>query len=268
MSVIDDVMKMYKASEDLYGYSLEAGYDNPIQSGVTNCSAWIRYVARVVEPSSQMAQMASSYTGVMARTGKRVANGAGRDAFPYDVARCGDLVLVSWNGHNPDYDHVEAYFGRDNPTGCECWGAGYAPAPHRTGDASAIVSRSYEWELRRIGWECDNMGNANHYRGPLATLQRFLTARHYYDGYIDGALDTDGYSPTILALQRYMGDRRYYHGLFDGRLDEGESLTVRALQSMLQDMDLYSGELDGKIDAWGSMTMEALEGLPVWDMGV
>lgn len=154
--IMRKVMAFYKADENKYGYSLTGDYDNPDSSGVTNCSAYIHYVARKLAPDSEMANMSYSYTGVMAAMGEYVADGTNNSSFPYDLAMPGDVLLVNWNWYNPDYDHVELYLGttvQGNDTGSELWGAGSAPCPHKNGGADGYIKYSHDWMLRRISWE-------------------------------------------------------------------------------------------------------------------
>ena len=153
--VMEKVMQQYVSEENAYGYSLTGDYDNPDVSGVTNCSAYIHYVARKVAPDSEMAGMSYSYTGVMAGMGEYVSDGTSNSSFPYDLAQPGDVLLVNWNWYNADYDHVELYLGTDtqgNWTGSELWGAGSAPCPHKNGGADAYIKYTHDWMLRRIGW--------------------------------------------------------------------------------------------------------------------
>lgn len=154
--IMRQVMDFYVADENKYGYALTGDYDNPDSSGVTNCSAYIHYVARKLAPDSEMASMSYSYTGVMAGMGEYVADGTNNSSFPYDLAQPGDVLLVNWSWYNPDYDHVELYLGtssQGNDTGSELWGAGSAPCPHKNGGADGYVKYTHDWMLRRIGWE-------------------------------------------------------------------------------------------------------------------
>lgn len=158
--VMSEVMRYYMAHENMYDYSIDkegvGDYDEPESSGVSNCSAYIRYVARKLSPNSEMANMPYSYTGVMAETGYSVADGTKNTPFPYDKAKPGDVLLVNWSWDNPDYDHVELYLGTEaqgNVTGSELWGAGSPPLPHKNGSASEYVKVTYNWQLRRISWE-------------------------------------------------------------------------------------------------------------------
>ena len=158
-SVIARVMRYYLDHANMYGYSIDkendGDYDEPETSGVSNCSAYIRYVARVLAPGSEMANMPWSYTGVMAETGRTVAKGTKNTPFPYDKAMPGDVLLVNWSWDNPDYDHVELYLGtpaQGNVTGSELWGAGSSPLPHKNGSANEYVKLTYNWCLQRISW--------------------------------------------------------------------------------------------------------------------
>lgn len=156
--IIDQVMQYYVGHENAYGYSLAdpSIYDHPDISGATNCSAWIRYVAKQLSPNSEMANMSSSYTGVMAVTGTEIASGTQNTPFPYGLAEPGDILLVNWTYYDPEYAHVELYLGTDaqgNTTGSELWGAGSPPCPHKNGYASSYVTGTHDWQLRRISWE-------------------------------------------------------------------------------------------------------------------
>lgn len=272
--IIKQVMQYYMDHEGQYTYSLDdSEYDDPPTSGASNCSAYIRFVARTLAPNSEMAQMPYSYTGVMAETGTSIAKGTMNTPFPYDLAQPGDVLLVNWSWDNPDYDHVELFLGtqaQGNFTGSELWGAGSAPLPHKNGYASTYVPNTYNWELRRISWRQtnrnmlmganrtdDNTANMNGYPDSIMHLQKYLMTQGYYNGKVDGIIDT-GYSFTVFALQRFLSDRRYYMGEFDGRLDNPESATIKDLQLWLTDMDLYHGDIDGRIDVHDSLTMRAL----------
>lgn len=262
-----DIMKVIMTANMLYenslGYSLDPSlFDDPDRTGYTNCSAWIRWLAREFAPDSEMAQLEYSYTGVMARHGSLVASGTWDDVYDLDMARPGDILLCTWMGSNPDFDHVELFLGYSNMTGSELWGAGYAPAPHRSGKLADMCRIASEWQVRRITWECANAYNMNHYRKALFNMQSWLEAMAYYTGEIDGRIDVD-FSPTVYALQRFLADRRYYKGDFDGVLDNGESMTIHALQRYLMDLDIYHGSIDGMIDHEGSFTMSAVERLEV-----
>lgn len=249
--------------ENSLKYSLDpALYDDPDRTGYTNCSAWIRWLAREFAPDSEMAQIEYSYTGVMARHGEFVTSGTWNDIRGLEQAKAGDILLCTWMGHNDDYDHVELFLGYDNPTGSELWGAGYAPAPHKSGKLESMCRLASEWQLRRITWECANRYNMNHYQRAVKNLQAYLESMAYYSGVADGVID-EGYSQTVYALQRFLADRRYYKGDFDGLLDDGESLTIHALQRYLMDLDIYHVSIDGMIDHEGSFTMSAIERLEV-----
>lgn len=156
-AVMRQVMAFYLQHANAYGYSLDPSqFDDPATYGVTNCSAWIRYVARTLAPGSEMANMSYSYTGVMAVTGQEVARGTSNTPFPYDLAQPGDVFLVNWYYHNSDYDHVELFMGTEaqgNTSGNELWGAGSAPCPHGNGNADVYRRYTYDWQLRRISWE-------------------------------------------------------------------------------------------------------------------
>lgn len=151
------VMNYYMSHENLYAYSLDPNeYDNPPVSGASNCSAYIRFVARTVAPGSEMASLPYSYTGAMAVAGTRVASGDQSSAFPYDLAKPGDVLLLNKISFNPEFDHVELFLGTEaqgNTSGSELWGAGSAPLPHKNGYASSLLPFWHDWELRRISWE-------------------------------------------------------------------------------------------------------------------
>lgn len=158
--VFDALKKIYLDNEGKYGYSTGTedpplNYKDPRVDGVTNCSAFITWVATQIAPGSDMAD-SGYYTGVMAGMGESIANGSGGQ-FPYNLARPGDVLLLNHNGYNPDYDHVELFMGTEsqgNDTGSELWGAGSAPCPHRNYSANALINNGYwsDWQIRRISW--------------------------------------------------------------------------------------------------------------------
>lgn len=159
-SIIDQIRQWYVERENRWGYSLgeNGDYDDSDNSGVTNCSACIRYCARQLAPNSEMANMPYSYTGVMAETGTMIQEGD--SSTPFDYANCapGDVLLVMWYDWNSDYDHVELFLGTEaqgNTTGSELWGAGSAPCPHKNGSIGYYVNMGSVcwWQLRRISWE-------------------------------------------------------------------------------------------------------------------
>lgn len=156
-STMQAVMNYYVTHQNLYSYSLDPNeYDNPLVSGASNCSAYIRFVARTVAPGSDMANLPYSYTGVMATAGTKVASGEQSSQFPYDLAQPGDVLLLNKVAFNPDFDHVELFMGTEaqgNTSGSELWGAGSAPLPHKNGYASSLIQFWHDWELRRISWE-------------------------------------------------------------------------------------------------------------------
>lgn len=156
LEAMQRVMQFYVDHEKMYGYTLEGGqYENPEESGLTNCSAFIVWAAQQLFPDGTLAGV-GMYTGSMASAGETVAEGSRWDAFPYEKSQPGDLLLVNHNNYNPDFDHVELYLGTEsqgNTTGSELWGAGSAPAPHRNGDAGSYCQSQHDWRLVRIPWD-------------------------------------------------------------------------------------------------------------------
>ena len=163
--IIKQVMQWYLDHEEVWGYSLGPGsafdngdFDDSNNSHVTNCSACIRFCAKELSPTSEMANLAQSYTGDMAVAGEFVMEGDASTPFDYSLAQPGDVLLVMWNYYNPDFDHVELFLGtaaQGNITGSELWGAGSPPCPHRNEGAGDYIrlNNLYYWQLRRIGWE-------------------------------------------------------------------------------------------------------------------
>lgn len=139
-----------------YAYGADGRLD-PINSGVTDCSAGIVSMARYIRPDSQMAYT-GAYTGSMANVGFWLASGGPGNSFPYDLALPGDLVLMNWSYYNPEYDHVELYLGtqaQGNTTGSEMWNFGSVTYgnPCRSGNAQDRIALTHDWLLVRISWE-------------------------------------------------------------------------------------------------------------------
>ena len=125
-----------------YAYSQGPGRLDPESSGYTDCSGlWWRAYQDVTGIN------VGRWTGEQAGLGTRIAV-SGTDTPASAVARSkpGDLLLLTWSGHNPNYDHVEGMTGTGKDQTLSHGGPGNGPNYRQATDQMA---RASEWELRR-----------------------------------------------------------------------------------------------------------------------
>lgn len=122
-----------------FAYSQGAGRMSPEESGYTDCSALMWYVYHLVTGEN-----IGSWTGDQQSYGEIIAEGSGD--LPQDGMRVMDLVFFNWRGHNPSFDHVEAYIG-----GNQLIGHGGNPhmGPTVKQDANAYARGAHDWRVRR-----------------------------------------------------------------------------------------------------------------------
>ena len=125
-----------------YAYSQGPGRLDPEASGYTDCSGlwWRAY--------QDMAGInVGRWTGEQAGLGTRIAI-SGTDSPEAAVAKSkpGDLLLLTWSGHNPNYDHVEGMTGTGKDQTLSHGGPGNGPNYRQATEAMGMAS---EWELRR-----------------------------------------------------------------------------------------------------------------------
>ena len=125
-----------------YAYSQGPGRLDPEASGYTDCSGlwWRAY--------QDMAGInVGRWTGEQAGLWTRIAI-SGTDSPEAAVAKSkpGDLLLLTWSGHNPNYDHVEGMTGTGKDQTLSHGGPGNGPNYRQATEAMGMAS---EWELRR-----------------------------------------------------------------------------------------------------------------------
>lgn len=126
-----------------YAYSQALGGRlDPESSGYTDCSGlWWRAYQDVTGKN------VGRNTGEQAGLGTRIAI-SGTDSPATAVARSkpGDLLLLTWLGHNPRYDHVEGMTGTGKDQTLSHGGPGNGPNYFQ---ATGEMGMASEWELRR-----------------------------------------------------------------------------------------------------------------------
>jgi cell wall-associated NlpC family hydrolase len=125
-----------------YAYSQGPGRLDPEASGYTDCSGlWWRAYQDVTGIN------AGRWTGEQAGLGTRIAI-SGTDSPQSAVAKSkpGDLLLLTWSGHNPNYDHVEGMTGTGKDQTLSHGGPGNGPNYFQ---ATTEMGMASEWELRR-----------------------------------------------------------------------------------------------------------------------
>lgn len=125
-----------------YAYSQGPGRLDPEASGYTDCSGlWWRAYQDVTGIN------VGRWTGEQAGLGTRIAvSGTDTPASAVAKSKPGDLLLLTWSGHNPNYDHVEGMTGTGKDQTLSHGGPGDGPNYRQATDQMA---RASEWELRR-----------------------------------------------------------------------------------------------------------------------
>ena len=125
-----------------YAYSQGPGRLDPEASGYTDCSAlWWRAYQDVTGKN------VGRWTGEQAGLGTRIAvSGTDTPASAVAKSKPGDLLLLTWSGHNPNYDHVEGMTGTGTDQTLSHGGPGNGPNYFQATTEMAMAS---EWELRR-----------------------------------------------------------------------------------------------------------------------
>ena len=125
-----------------YAYSQGPGRLDPEASGYTDCSGlWWRAYQNVTGIN------VGRNTGEQAGLGTRIAvSGTDTPASAVAKSKPGDLLLLTWSGHNPNYDHVEGMTGTGVDQTLSHGGPGNGPNYRQATDQMA---RASEWELRR-----------------------------------------------------------------------------------------------------------------------
>jgi len=106
------------------------------ESGGGDCSSAV--ITAYVDTGTPVETMGGlGYTGTLARAGTPV---------PLDESQMknGDLILITWSGYNPTYDHVEMYIGGGQTIGHG--GPGRGPNVHSLGN---IIGSSSMHDVRR-----------------------------------------------------------------------------------------------------------------------
>ena len=119
-----------------------AGRLNPDQSGYTDCSGlWWRAYQDVTGVD------VGTNTGLMATRGSRVAiSSSDSITSAISKSKAGDLLLLTWSGHNPRYDHVEGMVSDGQDKTLSHGGPGNGPNYFV---ASQEMGMASEWEIRR-----------------------------------------------------------------------------------------------------------------------
>lgn len=125
-----------------YAYSQGPGRLDPEASGYTDCSGlWWRAYQNVTGVN------VGRWTGEQAGLGTRIAvSGTDTPAGAVAKSKPGDLLLLTWAGHNPNYDHVEGMTGTGKDQTLSHGGPGNGPNYRQATDQ---MTRASEWELRR-----------------------------------------------------------------------------------------------------------------------
>jgi cell wall-associated NlpC family hydrolase len=125
-----------------YAYSQGPGRLDPEASGYTDCSAlWWRAYQDVTGIN------VGRWTGEQAGLGTRIAvSGTDTPASAVAKSKPGDLLLLTWSGHNPNYDHVEGMTGTGTDQTLSHGGPGNGPNYFQ---ATTEMGMASEWELRR-----------------------------------------------------------------------------------------------------------------------
>jgi cell wall-associated NlpC family hydrolase len=125
-----------------YAYSQGPGRLDPEASGYTDCSAlWWRAYQDVTGIN------VGRWTGEQAGLGTRIAvSGTDTPAIAVAKSKPGDLLLLTWSGHNLNYDHVEGMTGTGTDQTLSHGGPGNGPNYFQ---ATTEMSMASEWELRR-----------------------------------------------------------------------------------------------------------------------
>lgn len=138
---LKDICELFKSWAGRFAYSQGAGRLDPVSSGYGDCSSTIWYAYQKVAGVD-----VGTWTGAMAERGNMIASGDKNDPLPIGEMQPADLVLITWSGYNPAFDHVELYVG-DNVL----WGhGGPGNGPVKTTDsASSYMQHTSHWEVRR-----------------------------------------------------------------------------------------------------------------------
>lgn len=141
----DDAKKVLKWIADRAGkfaYSQGAGRLNPDQTGYTDCSGliWSAYHFGIGR------DLVGTWTGDEAGKGTLVCSSSNTFIINgINQAKAADILLITWSGHNPSFDHEEI-FTEDTNTVWSHGGPGHGPEKK-----SAIQQMGYasEWQIRR-----------------------------------------------------------------------------------------------------------------------
>ena len=125
-----------------YAYSQGPGRLDPEASGYTDCSGlWWRAYQDVTGIN------VGRWTGEQAGLGTRIAvSGTDTPASAVAKSKPGDLLLLTWSGHNSNYDHVEGMTGTGTDQTLSHGGPGNGPNYFQ---ATGEMGMASEWELRR-----------------------------------------------------------------------------------------------------------------------
>ncbi len=141
------MFKLWQDNANKWKYGQGAGRLNPPASGYSDCSACIWWAINSIRPD--IAKHIGTWTGAMVNSGREIARGGPRTAWPADKVQPGDILLIEWKyvnwSFNDGHSHVEWITDKDH-----LWGAGRAPLPHDSGSASAYIKNTGCWMIRRI----------------------------------------------------------------------------------------------------------------------
>ena len=138
----DDVIAFAMSERGKYVYTQDSRRYNPVVSGATDCSAWVRHVFMTVANVE-----VGWWTGAQQSYGSRVFGAECQtQADAMRMLMPGDLVFFDWDGINvPVYNHVDMYLGNGKLIGHG--GPGKGPNVYSlTGQwnaAHTIIARRY-----------------------------------------------------------------------------------------------------------------------------
>ena len=141
----DDAKKVLQWIADRAGkfaYGQGAGRLNPDQTGYTDCSGliWSAFHFGIGK------DLVGTWTGDEAGKGSLVCSSSNTSvADGIKQAKAADVLLITWSGHNPSFDHEEI-FTEDTNTVWSHGGPGRGPEKK---SASQQMGWASEWQIRR-----------------------------------------------------------------------------------------------------------------------
>lgn len=137
-SAAQQVVDLFISWDSQFTYSQGAGRLDPVNSGVTDCSACIWAAYKQITGLN-----VGTWTGEQMTLGTLVQEGRGKTVDTSNV-QPGDLLLMNQSGGS-DATHVELITATDG----HIWGAGSSPCPHDNGNCNDYLRASARWWVRR-----------------------------------------------------------------------------------------------------------------------